>query len=617
MLDLKTVKNITIAEGSVKKITNSSGVVLWEVKSSNAAKDVYLITDTANTLSLDSTVEKYNLTDKKFYADYKTTISKDYEATFDVSGSTLFYSKAEIEKVKDKLASNQICYSITDQKSFRVKNGSVVESDIHLSPFINNFIDYGKYVDNYHKVSFSKHATLTELTKYENGVLKSIDKFPKTQNAYVLVYIDKNEIDKDYIEEDGSAYHYELFSLGKNGLKTTYHSESTHGYFYANVLDNNFNNSSCTIFGYYDSNKVLKNCFVNPKQLPTNGFHVYAFTDYSSKIYPNSYPLPNFYVESSNDFDYFVLEKTSVDEPSTTYQTTGGTQYNCVLPFNQGICEYSNIYYIMKNCTEYYLYTESVEEYKGSLQTSRSEASNKKGTIDPTKTYYAIEGYFDENGKYVKLSNGIEYHPYSGNVFTSAISCADETEMNSLKYLYDGLLVHLSGTSKSYNCVYNSTTSQYEWHEIISIYSVNLTVKGNWITNTTNPDSSKYDAYMSNGSYYVSNGMDCMSITINGYSKFTVYIRSYAESNFDYVTISKLDTPYTGSSSHGSSQYSESYVYAHTKGKSNGGTDLGSYTKVEYDNIDGGEHTIYVYYTKDSSGNNYDDRGYILIPKDQ
>lgn len=617
MIDLKTIKEIRISEGSVKKITNSSGVVLWEAKSSNVAKDVYLITDTANTLSLDSTVEKYNLTDKKFYADYKTTIAKDYEATFDASGSTLFYSKAEIEKVKDKLASNQICYSITDQKSFRVKNGSVVESDIHLSPFINYYIEYGKYVDTYSKVSFTKNATLTELTKYENGVLKSIDKFPITKNVFVLVYIDKNEIDKDYIEELGDK---ELFSLGKNGLKINkYNSENTYGYFYANVLDNNFNNSSCTIFKYYDYNSSSTRCFENPKQLPTNGFHVYAFTDLSFGKY-NSLYLPNFYVEPSNDFDYFVLEKPSVHYPSTTYQTTASTQYNCVLPFNQGICKYSNDYYIMKNCTEYYLYTISVEEYKGSLNDSHSKPSNRKGTIDPTKTYYAIDGYFTDNGKYVKLSNGIEYHPYSGNVNTSAITCADETEMNSLKYLYDGLVVHLNGTAKSYICVYNSTTSQYEFNEFDEIkndYSVNLTVKGNWITSTTNPDSSAYDAYMSNGSHNVDKGMDCMSITINGYTKFTVYIRSYGESNYDYTTISKLDTPYTGSSSQGSSQYSQSYVYAHTKGKSNGGTDVNSYTKVEYDNIDGGEHTIYVYYTKDGSGNNYDDRGYILIPKEQ
>ena len=37
MLDLKTVKNITISEGSVKKITNSSGVVLWQKQTGSSA----------------------------------------------------------------------------------------------------------------------------------------------------------------------------------------------------------------------------------------------------------------------------------------------------------------------------------------------------------------------------------------------------------------------------------------------------------------------------------------------------------------------------------------------------------------------------------------------------
>ena len=37
MLDLKTIKNITIAEGSVKKITNSSGVVLWQKQTGSSS----------------------------------------------------------------------------------------------------------------------------------------------------------------------------------------------------------------------------------------------------------------------------------------------------------------------------------------------------------------------------------------------------------------------------------------------------------------------------------------------------------------------------------------------------------------------------------------------------
>ena len=271
------------------------------------------------------------------------------------------------------------------------------------------------------------------------------------------------------------------------------------------------------------------------------------------------------------------------------------------------------------------LYELSMKDANGNMVNdcvpATETSSGNKGLLDlVTKKFYKVN-----NNSAVNMGTEKEFNSYTYPVSyeqydapnLNYTECANEAAMKALSCPYEGMLVKLTDTGKKYKFTYNSTLTKYEWDEVTSIYSVNLTVKGNWITSATNPDSSKYDAYMSNGSHNVSNGMDCMSITINGYTKFTVYIRSHGEPYFDYVTISKLDTPYTGSSSNGFVQDSESYVYAHTKGKSNGGTDIGSYTKVEYDNIDGGEHTIYVYYTKDNSGNSYDDRGYILIPKEQ
>lgn len=248
-------------------------------------------------------------------------------------------------------------------------------------------------------------------------------------------------------------------------------------------------------------------------------------------------------------------------------------------------------------------------------------SSGNKGLFDlVTKTFYKVNDNSAVNMGTEKDYNSYTY-PVSYEQYDAPnlnyTECANEAAMKALSCPYEGMKVKLTDTGKKYKFTYNSTTSQYEWDEVTTNYSVNLTVKGNWITSTTNPDSSAYDAYMSNGSHNVDSGMDCMSIKIEGYTKFTVYIRSYAEPSFDYVTISKLDTPYTGSSSQGIGQYLETYVYAHTRGNQQSGTDVNSYTKVEYDNIDGGEHTIYVYYTKDSVGNNNDDRGYILIPKDQ
>ena len=145
-------------------------------------------------------------------------------------------------------------------------------------------------------------------------------------------------------------------------------------------------------------------------------------------------------------------------------------------------------------------------------------------------------------------------------------------------------------------------------------YTVNL--NGQWEATTAvpNPDSTLYDGvYRSSSNYNVNNGVATMYITIKDCSSFKMYIRSYAESNYDYVMVSQLDKTITGSSS-----YSDTtLVKAHTRGNQQSGTALSSYTLVEFTGITSGEHTITVMYRKDSSVNNGDDRGYVLIEKTQ
>jgi hypothetical protein len=119
-----------------------------------------------------------------------------------------------------------------------------------------------------------------------------------------------------------------------------------------------------------------------------------------------------------------------------------------------------------------------------------------------------------------------------------------------------------------------------------------------------------YESYSNKG---IGNSGASMYITINGYSNFKLYIRSYAESSFDYVMVSQLDKTLTYSSSYSDT----SLVKSHTRGSQNSGTSIGSYKLVEFTNIDGGEHTIQIIYRKDSSVNNGNDCGYVLIPKEQ
>lgn len=139
--------------------------------------------------------------------------------------------------------------------------------------------------------------------------------------------------------------------------------------------------------------------------------------------------------------------------------------------------------------------------------------------------------------------------------------------------------------------------------------SVIVNLKSQW-ANSTKSSISGYKCFQSSSNYNVNNGAAIMTITIKGLTEFTCYIRSYAESNYDYVMIGQLDQAITGSSSYSNT----TLVKAHTRGKQQSGTALSNYTAVTYSGIDGGEHTITVVYRKDSSVNSGDDRGYLLIP---
>lgn len=131
--------------------------------------------------------------------------------------------------------------------------------------------------------------------------------------------------------------------------------------------------------------------------------------------------------------------------------------------------------------------------------------------------------------------------------------------------------------------------------------SFSILLNNQWQDNN-NLDIDNLDAYESFSNKGIHNSNAIMYIRIKGYSKFYFYVRSDAESNYDYVTVSQLDSTAEKVS---------------TKGKQNSGTGLSSYTKVEYINIPSGEHTITIIYKKDTSMDAGTDRGYVLIPKYQ
>ena len=145
-------------------------------------------------------------------------------------------------------------------------------------------------------------------------------------------------------------------------------------------------------------------------------------------------------------------------------------------------------------------------------------------------------------------------------------------------------------------------------------YTVDLNSQWEESTTKPNPDSTIYDGvYQSFSNFKVPNSGAKMFINILGYSTFKLYVRSNGESGYDYVMVSQLDKDLTWDTSNTNS----TLVKYSTKGTPNQGSAISNYTLVEYTGIDEGEHRITIIYRKDSSADNGDDRGYVLIPKEQ
>ena len=143
-------------------------------------------------------------------------------------------------------------------------------------------------------------------------------------------------------------------------------------------------------------------------------------------------------------------------------------------------------------------------------------------------------------------------------------------------------------------------------------YEIDLNNQWQLSSTISNPDSSLYDGvYESFSNKNVNNTAAICTITIDGYENFKLYVRSYAQSYYDYVVVSNLDCTLSNGTTSGTN------VKFTSSGNQQSGTAIGNYTLVEYSGIDKGLHTIQVMYRKDGYTNSGKDQGYLLIPKNQ
>lgn len=305
---------------------------------------------------------------------------------------------------------------------------------------------------------------------------------------------------------------------------------------------------------------------------------------------------------------------TSVSLPSTLrtidYGAFAGCESLTSIYYNGTIDNWNNItigsnwnYIVHKDfrviCTDGYITTDGIAHQN----ILNGISIDSVETIEASKYVMKVK----YNPKYSTYT-GVTWEIVSGSEFASI---DESTGLMTIKDNANKNDVTVKATS-THNTEFTAQTTVNVTY-LNKFIDVNLNAYGSWVVSDINPDSNTYDSYMSNASKGVNNGYDIMQVTFTGYENFVIYINSYAESNFDYTIASNLDAALP-TSEPAYNEYSmgiKDYTRGRQSDPSNG---LSAYTKVEYPN-DGGTHTIWIAYRKDSSGNSDNDRGYVLLPK--
>ena len=284
----------------------------------------------------------------------------------------------------------------------------------------------------------------------------------------------------------------------------------------------------------------------------------------------------------------------AVTAPSITNYTFYYVKYNGILYVPLG-SDYSSWMSTSSYCLGYYGWTQQAT-YSPTECTSLSiTADDVNGRATNTTIYWTA------------VTNGVDLDGNPKNNMTitgEAISSEFPQNTSETETVERTITFEYMGVTAS------TTITQGVW--IKQNYTVNLNSQWRLSTSIVNPDSAVYEGvYESFSNKGVDSSAAIMYIDIVGYENFKFYVRSHAESSWDYVVVSNLDCTLSNGTTSGSN------VKMTTSGIQDSGTAISNYTLVEYTGIDGGEHRISVMYQKDGSASSGTDQGYVLIPKNQ
>ena len=146
---------------------------------------------------------------------------------------------------------------------------------------------------------------------------------------------------------------------------------------------------------------------------------------------------------------------------------------------------------------------------------------------------------------------------------------------------------------------WGATGALVYWQGKLTRYIVVDCNGGQWVDSGTQVDG--HIVYKSDaGSYHIRNGTSTCTVRVSGYSSVTVYARSYAEPTYDFLEVGPLD---------GTATRDASSNVLTTRGNPSPTT----YSSHTFTIEDKEQHTFQILYSKDSTSDVYDDRGYFYI----
>ena len=326
-----------------------------------------------------------------------------------------------------------------------------------------------------------------------------------------------------------------------------------------------------------------------PNATSIGGFAFHSCSSLTSVDIPNATKIGNytFYECSSLTTIYVGTNTSTVCTLSDTNAFDGCTKLTNIYVPSSLIASY-------KSATNWSKYADKIQPYEQPAECINLSitADDVIGNQTSTTIYYTAECTYTKGGVLQKgtiIFTGKEV----SESFAQNTSTID-TIQRTISFTFFGKTA-------------TTTITQGIWiNQNITVTTEGISDYG-WVIADSKYNVDGYDVYMSNNkgknSSYAVMKLECI-----GYTDLTIYIRSHAESSYDYTIASKANAS-TYPTSSGSSD-----TKAHTSGKQNSGTALSNYIAVNYTGLTDNS-IIYITFTKDSSDASGDDRGFVLIPK--